>query len=150
MTTLCLLVVGLVIEPGTGIKVAPHGTAELQLYLKSASTNFSDFLLTRVPDNAVAAFAKGELLQVLIFAVLFGAGLSAPGELSDVLFRVIAIIMRLAPLGAFDTMAFTRRMTCKNGNPAFALFFGRSGGVELQPRCPAAAYRATAAQSANS
>ena len=121
MTTLCLLIglaVGLLIEPGTGVTVASHGTAELQPYLKPQSTSFTDFLLTLVPDNAVAAFARGELLQVLIFAVLFGAGLSALGErgrrvasllgeVSDILFRVIAIIMRLAPVGAFGAMAFT-------------------------------------------
>jgi len=121
MTTLCLLIglaVGLLIEPGSGVVVANHGTAELQQYLKPQSTSFTDFLLTLVPDNAVAAFARGELLQVLIFAVLFGAGLSALGErgrqvaglldeISAVLFRVIAIIMRLAPLGAFGAMAFT-------------------------------------------
>jgi len=121
MTTLCLLIglaVGLVIEPGTGVTVATRGTAELQPYLKPVSTSFSDFLLSLVPDNAVAAFARGELLQVLIFAVLFGAGLLALGErgrqvasllgdVSDVLFRIIAIIMRLAPVGAFGAMAFT-------------------------------------------
>jgi aerobic C4-dicarboxylate transport protein len=121
MTTLCLLIglaVGYVIQPGLGVTIASHGTAELQQYLKPQSTSFADFLLTLVPDNAVAAFARGELLQVLIFAVLFGAGLAALGErgrqfaglldeISAVLFRVIAIIMRLAPVGAFGAMAFT-------------------------------------------
>ena len=83
---------------------------------KSLST--VDFLLHIIPDSAVGAFADGEILQVLLFSVLFGLALARLGEkgrtlvdlidqLSHVLFDVIGIIMRVAPIGAFGAMAFT-------------------------------------------
>jgi Na+/H+-dicarboxylate symporter len=76
------------------------------------------FLLNIIPNTVVDAFAKGEILQVLLFAVLFGLGLSRMGdhgkavvhfldETGGALFGVIAIIMRAAPLGAFGATAFT-------------------------------------------
>ena len=75
-------------------------------------------LLHIIPESAVGAFAGGEILQVLLFSVLFGLALARLGEngrklidlidqLSHVLFNVIGIIMRVAPLGAFGAMAFT-------------------------------------------
>jgi aerobic C4-dicarboxylate transport protein len=97
----------------------PHVQAsELAQFTKPQNTSTIEFLVHVVPDNAVAAFANGDVLQVLIFAVLFGAGLVAVGEparplahelerLSATLFRVIGIVMRVAPIGAFGAMAFT-------------------------------------------
>jgi aerobic C4-dicarboxylate transport protein len=78
----------------------------------------TEFLLAIIPNTVVDAFAKGEILQVLLFSVLFGFALHAFGgrgtlvfdlveKLSHVLFRIVAIIMRVAPLGAFGAMAFT-------------------------------------------
>ena len=121
VTTICLLigiVVAHLIHPGTGIALPHVQASDLAQFTKPQSTSMIDFLVHVVPDNAVAAFATGDVLQVLIFAVLFGAGLVAVGEpglplahelerLSATLFRVIAIVMRVAPIGAFGAMAFT-------------------------------------------
>jgi aerobic C4-dicarboxylate transport protein len=121
LTTICLLigiVVAHIIHPGTGIALPHVQASDLAQYTKPQTTSMIDFLVRVVPDNAVAAFANGDVLQVLIFAVLFGAGLVAVGEpglplahelerLSATLFRVIAIVMRVAPIGAFGAMAFT-------------------------------------------
>ena len=86
----------------------------------SASKNLTttQFLLNVIPDTMVAAFTTGEILQVLLVSVLFGLamlGLGAPAApllmvfaaTSKVLFQIVALIMRLAPLGAFGAMAFT-------------------------------------------
>jgi aerobic C4-dicarboxylate transport protein len=78
----------------------------------------ADFILNIIPTSVVDAFAKGDILQVLFFSVLFGFALHACGgrggavfdfidKLSQVLFRIVDMIMRLAPLGAFGAMAFT-------------------------------------------
>ncbi|HEY1412008.1 MAG TPA: cation:dicarboxylase symporter family transporter, partial [Rhodopila sp.] len=121
VTTLCLLigiVVAHVIHPGAGIALPHVQASELAQFTKPQNTSTIEFLVHVVPDNAVAAFANGDVLQVLIFAVLFGAGLVAVGEparplahelerLSATLFRVIGIVMRVAPIGAFGAMAFT-------------------------------------------
>jgi len=77
-----------------------------------------DFLLNIIPNTVVDAFAKGEILQVLLFSVMFGFALQRFGgrgtlvfdwveKTSHVLFGIVGIIMRLAPLGAFGAMAFT-------------------------------------------
>ena len=77
-----------------------------------------DFLLNIIPNTVVDAFAKGEILQVLLFSVLFGFALQRFGgrgtlvfdlveKTSHVLFGIVGIIMRLAPIGAFGAMAFT-------------------------------------------
>jgi aerobic C4-dicarboxylate transport protein len=78
----------------------------------------TDFLLNVIPGNVVDAFAKGDILQVLLFSVLFGFALHTIGgrygalyqwieRFSAVMFGIVKIIMRLAPLGAFGAMAFT-------------------------------------------
>jgi aerobic C4-dicarboxylate transport protein len=80
--------------------------------------NTADFLLDIIPSTFVDAFARGEILQVLLLAILTGVALQASGgranivfqfleHASDVLFRIVALIMRFAPLGAFGAMAFT-------------------------------------------
>ena len=119
------LVIGLVVvnvvRPGAGINadVQTLDAKEVAAYTagrKPLST--VDHLLHIIPDSAVGAFAGGEILQVLTFSVLFGLALGGFGDkgaplvdlldrLSHVLFGVIAIIMRLAPIGAFGAMAFT-------------------------------------------
>jgi aerobic C4-dicarboxylate transport protein len=76
------------------------------------------FLLDVIPDTIVGAFAKGDILSVLFFAILFGFALHMIGDkgrlahtvieqISAVLFRIVGIIMRVAPIGAFGAMAFT-------------------------------------------
>jgi len=119
------LVVGLVLinvlQPGAGMNVDPASldTKSIAAYAapgKMQST--TDFLLNVIPNTVVDAFAKGEILQVLLFSVLFGFALHATGargkpvfefidKVSHILFGIVGIIMRVAPIGAFGAMAFT-------------------------------------------
>ena len=115
------LVVVNVVRPGDGVNadVSTLDTKAIESYATSAkSLSTVDMLLHIIPESAVGAFAGGEILQVLLFSVLFGLALARLGEngrklidlidqLSHVLFNVIGIIMRVAPLGAFGAMAFT-------------------------------------------
>ncbi len=119
------LVIGLVVvtllEPGSGVGFDP-ATADASAVSSytSASQHLStvDFLLNVIPDTVVGAFARGEVLQVLLFAVLFGLALLQMGArvqplvhviqlASDGLFAVVGMVMYLAPIGAFGAMAFT-------------------------------------------
>jgi aerobic C4-dicarboxylate transport protein len=124
LTTLAL-VIGLVVvntfRPGAGINASVEAidTKGIQTYTSGANQLHGiDFLLNIIPTTVIDAFAKGEILQVLLFSVLFGAALSRYGakgrpvvEFIDAaghgLFGVIGIIMRVAPLGAFGAMAYT-------------------------------------------
>jgi len=119
------LVIGLVVvnlaQPGAGINadvstLDAKAVASYTTGAKSLST--ADFFLHMIPDSVVGAFAGGEILQVLLFSVLFGLALARLGkkgktlvdaidQLSHALFNVIAIVMRFAPIGAFGAMAFT-------------------------------------------
>jgi len=119
------LVLGLVVantlKPGAGFNVDPAtlDTAAIADYTARAKAeSISDFLLNVIPNTVVDAFAKGDVLQVLLFALLFGFSLSALGprgaavrefidHITHVIFGVINIIMRVAPIGAFGAMAFT-------------------------------------------
>ena len=112
------LIVGNVLRPGAGFQ-GQSNAAAVAGYAKQASEMKSvDFVLHIIPDTVVGAFAQGEILQVLLFAVLFGFALMALGErghtvrafIDDVahaIFGVIAIIVKVAPIGAFGAMAFT-------------------------------------------
>jgi aerobic C4-dicarboxylate transport protein len=119
------LIVGLVminvLQPGSGMNVDPatldtKSVAQYAAPGKMQST--TDFLLNVIPNTVVDAFAKGEILQVLLFSVLFGFALHAFGakgkpvfefidKVSHILFGIVGIIMRVAPIGAFGAMAFT-------------------------------------------
>jgi aerobic C4-dicarboxylate transport protein len=119
------LIVGLVVmnilRPGGGMNVDPRtlDAASVAEYADPKKLqSVTDFLLNVIPTTVVDAFAKGEILQVLLFAVLFGFALQRLGQrgagvlgfidgLSQVLFGIVGIVMRLAPLGAFGAMAFT-------------------------------------------
>jgi aerobic C4-dicarboxylate transport protein len=119
------LVLGLVavnvLRPGSGMNVDPHtlDTASVAAYAGPGKMqSLTDFLLDIIPTTVVGAFAKGEILQVLLFAVLFGFALQRLGKrgapmltfidaASQVLFGIVGVIMKLAPLGAFGAMAFT-------------------------------------------
>src|SRR5438552_15211275 len=115
-----LLAVNLV-RPGVGMNVDPatlDSTAVAQYISGNGAQGVTDFLLGIVPASVVDAFAKGDILQVLLFSVLFGFALHALGNtgkpvfdfldrLSRVLFGIIGIIMKTAPIGAFGAMAFT-------------------------------------------
>ena len=119
------LIVGLIIinivQPGAGMNIDPatldtRSVAQYAAPGKMQST--TEFVLNIIPNTVVDAFAKGEILQVLLFSVLFGFALHMFGEkgkpvfefidkVSHILFGVVGIIMRVAPLGAFGAMAFT-------------------------------------------
>jgi len=102
----------------TGPVVAANA-AKLADYQKAAADmKWGDFFTHIVPSNIFAAFANGDILQILFFAILFGYGLSKLAKdgagfvsgidkLSKVLFNIMKVIMRLAPIGAFAGMAFT-------------------------------------------
>lgn len=124
MSTLALmigLVVVNVLQPGHGINADPAtlDTKAIASYATAAQTHTTEeFLLNIIPSTVVDAFAKGEILQVLLFAILFGIALNWVGpraesilrfldETGHVLFRIIEMIMQLAPIGAGAAMAFT-------------------------------------------
>jgi aerobic C4-dicarboxylate transport protein len=124
VSTLALLIgmiVGNVVRPGSGFNINPatlDAKAVAEYAGQAKAQSVSDFLLHVVPNTVVDAFAKGDILQVLFVAVLFGFALSKVGprcrplvELFDALthavFGAVGILMRLAPIGAFGAMAFT-------------------------------------------
>ncbi len=119
------LIIGLIfvnlLRPGGGMHIDPR-TLDIKAVAaytgpdKMQST--TEFILNIIPNSVVDAFAKGDILQVLLFSVLFGFALHRFGgrgtlvfdfveKISHVLFSIVGIIMRLAPIGAFGAMAFT-------------------------------------------
>jgi aerobic C4-dicarboxylate transport protein len=112
------LVMGNLFQIGHGLAAKPDAGA-VATYVKQAEAQKSvDFVLNIIPDSVVGALARGDILQVLLFAILFGFALMALGERGDRLrgiiddgahavFGVIAIVMRAAPFGAFGAMAYT-------------------------------------------
>jgi aerobic C4-dicarboxylate transport protein len=113
------LAVGNLVRPGAGFPTAGADAAKVAQYAdKAKEQGFIPFLMNIIPDTVVGAFAKGDILQVLLFAILFGFALMALGErgkllrdlieqTSKAVFGVVGIIMRAAPLGALGAMAFT-------------------------------------------
>ena len=119
------LIIGLIvvhiIRPGEGmnVDVSTLDIKNLSAYTDSIKNhNAVEFLLNIIPASVVDAFAKGEILQVLLFSLLFGFSLAAMKEtgvevltfinkLATVLFGIVETIMKLAPIGAFGAMAFT-------------------------------------------
>jgi aerobic C4-dicarboxylate transport protein len=115
------LVVGNVVRPGDGFNVDPatlDASAIAQYTERAQDQSTIDFLMNIIPATFVDAFAKGDILQVLLIAILFGFALALLGErgravtagvhlLSHVIFGMVGIIMKLAPIGAFGAMAFT-------------------------------------------
>ena len=124
VTTLALvigLIVANVVHPGAGMNVNSAGidTKDIAGFVaKSKDQSTIGFLLDIIPSTLFGAFAEGNILQVLLVAILFAFGLQALGEkgeplvnliehLAHVLFKMTGFIMRLAPIGAFGAMAFT-------------------------------------------
>jgi aerobic C4-dicarboxylate transport protein len=115
------LVVVSVVKPGVGMNadVSKLDTKALETFTSKAQAHGTvDFLMNIIPNTVVDAFAKGDILQVLFFSILFGFALSSLGKLgkvvfniiddfAHVLFGVVGIIMKAAPIGAFGAMAFT-------------------------------------------
>ena len=119
------LVVGLIVantvRPGAGMHIDPATLDPAKVAdfaAKAHETSVTGFLLAIVPDTFASALSDGNILQVLLVAVLFGIALGQAGDrgerllgllqsLSDVFFRIVAIVMKAAPVGAFGAMAFT-------------------------------------------
>ncbi len=124
VSTLALLVglvVGNLVHTGQGFNANPAtlDAHEVAAYAGQAKAqNLSDFLMHIIPNTIVDAFAKGDILEVLLVALLFGFALSAVGArgkpladaieaLAHTVFKIVGILMRFAPIGAFGAMAFT-------------------------------------------
>jgi len=115
------LIVSNVVQPGAGMHINPAtlDTKAVNNYAAQAhDASVVGFLTNIIPDTIVGAFAKGDILQVLFFSVIFGIALGAAGErgrpvtdflqaLTTPIFRMVALLMKFAPIGAFGAMAFT-------------------------------------------
>jgi len=115
------LIVGNVVRPGQGFNVNPatlDARAVADYAGQAKAQTVTDFLMHIIPTTIVDAFAKGDILEVVLVSILFGFALSAAGtfgkplvemleSLSKVVFRMVDIVMRFAPIGAFGAMAFT-------------------------------------------
>jgi aerobic C4-dicarboxylate transport protein len=119
------LVIGLIVvnvlQPGSGLAIDAASldmNAVASYTSQSKSLNTVDFILNIIPTTVVDAFTRGDILQVLLFSVLFGLAALSIGkpvaplvavidQIGTTLFRIVGIIMRLAPIGAFGAMAFT-------------------------------------------
>lgn len=126
MTTIALII-GLIfvnwIQPGTGMNADPASldVSSISHYISESKKphGFMDFIIGIIPDNVIAAVASDNMLQVLVFAVLFGIGMTKIGQKASepvlhvlqsflkVLFSIIKMIMYLAPIGAMGAMGFT-------------------------------------------
>jgi aerobic C4-dicarboxylate transport protein len=124
VSTLALVIglfVGNVVHPGSGFNVdaSTLDTRAVSDYAGQAKTQtVTDFLMHIIPTTLVDAFAKGDILEVVLVSLLFGFAMQAAGEharpmvimlesLTKVVFRMVNIVMRFAPIGAFGAMAFT-------------------------------------------
>ncbi|HXM68616.1 MAG TPA: dicarboxylate/amino acid:cation symporter [Candidatus Acidoferrum sp.] len=115
------LVVGNLVQTGRGFNADPAtlNAREVAAYAGQAKAqSLTEFLMHIIPTTVVDAFAKGDILEVLLVALLFGFALSALGprcrplldlvdSLTQAVFKVVAIVMKFAPIGAFGAMAFT-------------------------------------------
>jgi aerobic C4-dicarboxylate transport protein len=110
-----------VLRPGDGMIITNAHKVDPKLAgyeAQAAQMHWGDFFAHIVPSNAIKAFAEGDILQILFFAILFGYGLSKMGDtgkpviegidkISKVLFNMMGLVMKVAPIGAFGGMAFT-------------------------------------------
>jgi aerobic C4-dicarboxylate transport protein len=115
------LVVGNLVHPGSGFNVSAanlDAKAVADYAGQAKAQSVTDFLLHIIPTTVIDAFTKGDILQVVFIAILFGLALSAIGDrgkplvalldsLTQAVFAIVSILMRLAPIGAFGAMAFT-------------------------------------------
>jgi len=114
------IIVANVVRPGDGfVNHTVADAAKLATYQKAAAEmHWVDFITHVIPANIFDSFARGDILQILFFAILFGFGLSKMGDagqnvislfdkISKVFFNIMHMVMRLAPIGAFGGMAYT-------------------------------------------
>lgn len=128
VVTTVALVLGLalafIFHPGEGMNIVPASldASTLSTYVDNAnkvkSAGFAEFVMKLIPTTVVSAFTSGDVLQVLLFSLIFGCALSLVGEkarpianlissLSEVFFKCMSFIIKLAPLGVFGAIAFT-------------------------------------------
>jgi len=123
LVTTLALVIGLasvtIFKPGEGVNALQSASGDYATYAsKGKDFSFLEFVMGSVPDNALGAFVRGDLLQVVVIALLVGMALIGMGSRGVsvvrgldsammVFFGIIKIIMRIAPIGAFGAMAFT-------------------------------------------
>lgn len=122
VTTLALgigLVVVNLMHPGSGLDIHSFAKADISKYTKAAAdTDWVQFFMHIFPSNVMDAFAKGDLLQILLFSCFFGAGLSMLGEqgrpvidffdrVSHTFFNIVDIVMKLSPIAVFAAMSYT-------------------------------------------
>ncbi len=112
------LVIGNLVPVGQGLSEKGNAAAVASFAKQAEAQKSVDFVLNIIPDSVIGAFAKGDILQVLLFSILFGFALMAMGskgeklrdmidETSHAIFGVIGIVMKVAPFGAFGAMAYT-------------------------------------------
>src|SRR4051812_12642192 len=125
VTTLALgigMAVANVVRPGVGVEKREPTASEKEVikkYVDAAKKKTGpDLLLSAIPNTFISAFTEGEMLQVLLVAILTGVAVAGLGEraapiltgleyLTEVMFRIVGMVMKVAPLGAFGAMAFT-------------------------------------------
>ncbi|MFL5617899.1 MAG: dicarboxylate/amino acid:cation symporter [Gemmatimonadaceae bacterium] len=123
IVTTFALAIGLIVvnvtKPGAGLDVSALAKGDISKYAEAGKTmSFVETLTHVVPSSVVDAFARGDVLQIVFFAVLFGVALASIGErgqplvdvldvTSHVIFRIVALVMKVAPIGAFGAMAYT-------------------------------------------
>ncbi|MBC3920372.1 C4-dicarboxylate transporter DctA [Undibacterium sp. CY18W] len=127
VTTIALvlgLALAFIFHPGEGMNIVPASldASTLSTYVDNAnkvkSAGFAEFVMKLIPTTVVSAFTSGDVLQVLLFSLIFGCALSLVGEkarpianlissLSEVFFKCMSFIIKLAPLGVFGAIAFT-------------------------------------------
>lgn len=122
ITTIALLlglVIANVVKPGSGINYTAAQTEQISQYTSQAKElNWGEFLSNIVPSNIIESFAKGDILQILFFSILFAIALKKLGptgntlllnfeKINKVLFNILKFIMKLSPIGAFGGMAYT-------------------------------------------
>ena len=115
------LVIANVVQPGRGLNIDPatlNAGAVAQYTTAAHETTITGFLTGIIPDTLVSAFVEGNILQVLFVAILFGIAMAIVGDaaapvqraldaLSQIMFKLVAILMKAAPVGAFGAFAFT-------------------------------------------
>jgi aerobic C4-dicarboxylate transport protein len=123
IVTTFALAIGMIVvnvtKPGAALDVSGLAKGDISKYAEQGKAmSYMEFFTHIVPSSAVDAFARGDVLQVVFFAVLFGAALASLGatgkpliapleQLSQVFFKIVAIVMKVAPIGAFGAMAYT-------------------------------------------
>ncbi|MED0659005.1 dicarboxylate/amino acid:cation symporter [Bacillus smithii] len=110
-----------IVQPGKGFDLSGAKHEDISQYVSQAKESghgFIDFISSIIPDSVVGALAKGDLLPILFFAVLFGLAAASLGEkaspviklfeqLTDIFFKIVNMIMKFSPIAAFGAMAYT-------------------------------------------